>query len=101
VTATGPEVAATILVEGRVQGVGYRAFVERQAESLGLVGYVMNRRDGRVEVHVEGKRAVIETLLKHLEDGPRLAEVLRTEVRWSQAEGRFTAFAVRYHAGEA
>jgi acylphosphatase len=99
--AIDPGVAATILVEGRVQGVGYRAFVERRAASLGLVGYVMNCRDGRVEVHVEGERRVIEALLEHLAEGPRLAQVVRTDVRWSQAEGRFTRFAVRYHAGEA
>ena len=65
--------AAEILVEGRVQGVGYRAFVERHAASLGLVGYVMNLDDGRVRVYVEGDRTVIETLLGTLATGPRLA----------------------------
>ena len=88
---------ADIVVEGRVQGVGYRAFVERRAARLGLVGYVMNLPDGRVRVLVEGDRAVIETLLTDLAAGPRLARVNRTDVRWLAPTGEFTGFAVRYH----
>ena len=87
--------AAEIVVEGRVQGVGYRAFVERRASALGLAGYVMNLDDGRVHVHVEGDRAVIETLLRDLAEGPRLAHVSRTDVRWV-APRAFTGFDVRY-----
>jgi acylphosphatase len=87
--------AAEILVEGRVQGVGYRAFVERRAARHGLVGYVMNLADGRVRVHVEGERTAIESLLTDLAEGPRLARVERTDVRWLPATSRFTAFGVR------
>ena len=87
--------AAEILVEGRVQGVGYRAFVERHAALLGLVGYVVNRTDGRVRVRVEGERAAIDALLRDLAAGPRLAHVERTDVRWLDPTGEFTTFGVR------
>lgn len=92
--------AAEILVDGQVQGVGYRAFVERRASLLGLAGYVMNLADGRVRVYVEGDRAVIETFLAALARGPRLARVDRTEVRWVAPGGRFSGFAVRYPGRE-
>lgn len=84
--------AAEILVEGRVQGVGYRAWVERHAERLGLVGYVMNLEDGRVRAWVEGERSVIEQLLRVLEQGPRLARVTRMEVRWAAATQQYPSF---------
>src|SRR5687767_3528055 len=86
--------AAEILVEGRVQGVGYRAFVERRASSLGLVGHVMNLDDGRVRVYVEGNRAVIDTLLRDLAVGPRLARVARTDVRWTTPRGDLRSFGI-------
>ena len=88
--------AAEVLVEGRVQGVGYRAFVERRASALGLVGYVANLEDGRVRVHVEGERSVIETLVAHLETGPRFARVERADVAWLPPSGDFSSFGVRY-----
>jgi acylphosphatase len=88
--------AAEILVEGRVQGVGYRAYVERKAAILGLVGYVMNLADGRVRVRVEGAREVIEDLARDLEKGPPLARVDEVAVAWRPATGRFSSFSVRY-----
>jgi acylphosphatase len=91
--------AADILIEGRVQGVGYRAFVERRAAPLGLVGYAMNLADGRVRVHVEGDRAAIERLIVDLARGPRLARVERTDVTWTAPSGRFSDFGVRYQSG--
>ena len=87
--------AAEVLVYGRVQGVGYRAFVDRRASALGLAGYVMNLDDGRVHVHVEGDRAIIETFLPDLARGPRLAQVTRTDVHWV-APRAFTGFDVRH-----
>jgi acylphosphatase len=93
--------AADIVVEGRVQGVGYRAWVERQAAPLGLVGYVMNLEDGRVRVWVEGDRSVIEELVRALARGPRLARVIRTDVRWAAPTHRYRTFAVRHRGEEA
>ena len=88
--------AAEIIVEGRVQGVGYRDFVRRRAIGLGLGGYVMNLRDGRVRVHAEGARDVIEDLMRQLEKGPPLSRVDRVAVRWLLPGRRFAGFEVRY-----
>jgi len=88
--------AAEMIVEGRVQGVGYRDFVRRRAMSLGLAGYVMNLRDGRVRVHAEGTRDVIEDLMRQIEKGPPLSRVDRVAVRWLLPGRRFTGFEVRY-----
>ena len=62
-------------VEGKVQGVGYRAFVERRARSLGLAGWVRNRRDGSVEALIAGRADVIDTMLDALRQGPPAAAV--------------------------
>ncbi|MBI2524881.1 MAG: acylphosphatase [Candidatus Rokubacteria bacterium] len=88
--------AAEIVVDGRVQGVGYRNFVERKAGQLGLAGYVMNLKDGRVRVRVEGWRRVIDELARELEKGPPLARVEKVAVTWRPATGRFTSFGIRY-----
>ncbi len=89
--------AAEIVVEGDVQGVGYRNFAQRRAALLGLSGYVMNLKDGRrVRVLAEGSRGLIEDLVKHLEKGPPLARVARVNVRWLAPTGRLGAFDIRY-----
>jgi acylphosphatase len=63
------------LVSGRVQGVGFRWFVEREAAQLGITGWVRNREDGRVEVMATGTREQLGTLHSKLRDGPRAARV--------------------------
>lgn len=78
---------ATVLVTGRVQGVGYRAFVRRHALDLGLSGQVENLADGRVEVVVEGPRLDLEHLLMHLRRGPVHATVDGLDVAWSEPVG--------------
>jgi acylphosphatase len=88
--------AAEIIVEGRVQGVGYRDFVRRRAMGLGLTGYVMNLRDGRVRVHAEGARDVIEELVRQLEKGPPLSRVDGVAVRWPLPGRRYSTFEIHY-----
>ena len=88
--------AAEILVEGDVQGVGYRNFAQRKAAHLGLGGYVMNLGDGRVRVRVEGPREVIEEFARDLEKGPPLARVEKLSVTWLPPTGRFASFGVRF-----
>ncbi|HEV8436979.1 MAG TPA: acylphosphatase [Methylomirabilota bacterium] len=95
-SAAGLKSAAEILVDGRVQGVGYRNYVQRKAAQLGLAGYVMNLKDGRVRVRVEGHREAIEELAKELTKGPPLARVESLDVTWRPHTGRFTTFGVRY-----
>ncbi|HET7226542.1 MAG TPA: acylphosphatase [Candidatus Eisenbacteria bacterium] len=74
-----------VVIHGQVQGVGFRAFVAREAAALALAGEVRNRADGTVEVHAEGPRAALETLVGRLAQGPRFARVSHQEVTWSDA----------------
>jgi acylphosphatase len=94
--ATGLRSAAEIIIEGRVQGVGYRILAPRKATQLALRGYVMNLKDGRVRVRVEGSREAIDELARDLEKGPPLARVETVSVSWRPPTGRFTTFDVRY-----
>lgn len=88
--------AAEIIVQGRVQGVGFRDYAQRRGSQLGLVGYVMNLKDGRVRARAEGARTVIEEFVRDLEKGPPLSSVERVDVRWLPPTGRYAGFAVRY-----
>lgn len=63
------------LVSGRVQGVGFRAFVARKAADLGLTGTVRNLPDGSVEVCVRGHDHQVQQLKSEVSRGPRMAQV--------------------------
>jgi len=82
-------------VEGRVQGVGYRAFVEQNAYALRLRGWVRNRWNGSVEVMAEGERQELENLLTALYRGPRAANVTNIQTEWLPATQEFSHFSVR------
>ena len=66
-------------MSGRVQGVGFRFFVERAAATLGVSGYVKNLFDGRVEVYAIGGAGQMDALLSALQRGPRMASVDRVD----------------------
>jgi len=83
------------VVHGRVQGVGFRFFVVRRAQQLGLNGWVANEQSGRVRCMAEGRRAELESLLDALREGPPGAGVERVDAAWSTATGEFTGFDVR------
>lgn len=83
-------------VRGRVQGVGFRAFVIAEACSLGLKGFVRNRPDGTVEVAAEGSTGALRGLEAALRRGPRGARVDRVATEWSAATGEFVDFDARY-----
>ncbi len=90
------------IVHGRVQGVGFRIFVARRADRLGLTGWVANEPAGRVRCVAEGPRASLETLLGELRDGPPGAWVERVEPSWSVATGAFQGFDIHsgWHSGD-
>lgn len=79
-----------VMITGIVQGVGYRAFVERQATSLGIWGWVRNRKDGSVEAIFSGEASNVEAILIACRRGPRLAiiEEVRVTERSVDAELR-------------
>ena len=64
-----------LTVTGRVQGVGYRAFMVREATALGLVGWARNRRDGSVEAVAAGPRTALDALIDAMRRGPSLSRV--------------------------
>ena len=67
--------AVRVIVEGRVQGVGYRAWVSREAQSRNLSGWVRNRGDGSVEAVFAGDQAKVAAMVEACRSGPRLAVV--------------------------
>jgi acylphosphatase len=73
-----------LIIAGRVQGVGYRAWMIHQADRLGLSGWVRNRRDGTLEALVDGDTASVEELLRLCRRGPPFAVV--TEIIEELAE---------------
>ncbi|MGD9851372.1 MAG: acylphosphatase [Nitrospirales bacterium] len=87
-------VRAHLLVSGRVQGVGFRAFVQLQATNLGLDGWVRNRPNGTVESEVEGERAAIDTFLERVREGPTLSRVEMVQVDWAEANRQTKGFLV-------
>jgi acylphosphatase len=82
------------VVYGDVQGVGFRYFVQRRAEEMGLAGWVRNRPDGSVEVVAEGNRAALARMLELLGKGPGMADVDRVDLEWGEATG-LKGFSVR------
>jgi acylphosphatase len=72
--------ARRFIVRGRVQGVGFRWFVEREAHILGIAGWVRNNHDGSVEVLAQGTRDQLTGLHGRLREGPRAARVDTVEV---------------------
>ena len=75
-----PTEARRYFVRGRVQGVGFRWFVEREAQILGIAGWVRNNHDGSVEVLAQGTRDQLSGLHSRLREGPRAARVDAVEV---------------------
>jgi acylphosphatase len=69
-----------VLIEGRVQGVGFRDWTERVAGELGLDGWVRNRRDGRVEALFSGPAADVGEMLERCRHGPRAADVTAVKI---------------------
>ncbi|MBE0410578.1 MAG: acylphosphatase [Anaerolineales bacterium] len=85
-----------VSIQGRVQGVGFRAFVHRKAIEIGLTGWVRNRWDGSVEVLAEGERPSLDRLLLLLKRGPSSAMVSSMDFEWQPATGEFKRFTVKF-----
>lgn len=90
------EARAEIVVNGLVQGVGFRYFVMREAQKLGLKGYVKNLYTGEVLTVVEGEKAVVEEMVKKLRVGPMHASVKTCKVDWQEPKNEFTEFEVKF-----
>jgi acylphosphatase len=82
-----------ILIEGTVQGVFFRAFIQEKADKLGLRGFARNLEDRRVEVVVEGKDENVNEMVKECETGPPHSQVKKVEVEEISNQG-FSEFKV-------
>jgi acylphosphatase len=89
-----PIEAKRYLVRGRVQGVGFRWFVEREARILGIAGWVRNNHDGSVEVLAQGTRDQLSGLHSRLREGPRAARVDSVDVSEVQPVVGLSAFRI-------
>ena len=87
--------ARRFLVRGRVQGVGFRWFVEREAHILQIAGWVRNNPDGTVEVLAMGTRDQLAGLRSRLRDGPQAARVDGVEESESEPVAGLSSFQVR------
>jgi acylphosphatase len=83
-----------IRVEGRVQGVGFRAYVEMRARELGLRGWVRNRADGAVEAVFQGSDELVSRMLHYCREGPPASRVDHVETI-GEPGGDFAGFSVR------
>ncbi len=82
-------------VHGRVQGVGFRYFVEREALRAGLCGWVRNLPDGSVEVEADGERTLLAEFAAAVRRGPSLSRVTGVDDTWSETTSPHAAFRVR------
>ncbi len=85
-----------VIVEGIVQGVGFRYFTKKTAKELGIKGFVRNLSDGRVLIVAEGNEDMIEKFLARIREGPRLAVVKNVHVKKLPATGEFESFEIVY-----
>lgn len=88
-------VRAHLHISGIVQGVGYRWHARREAQGLGLTGWVRNLDDGRVEAVLQGAREQVERMIKWCYRGPEEARVSDIEVAYEEPDSEFTDFGVR------
>ncbi|ADD69740.1 acylphosphatase [Denitrovibrio acetiphilus DSM 12809] len=84
------------VVYGRVQGVGYRAVVQKRAATLGVCGYVRNMPDGTVEIVAEGTEQVLIDLIDIANEGSGWCSVEKIDVAYSAAEGNLEDFSIAY-----
>jgi len=86
--------ARRFVVRGRVQGVGFRWFVEREAHILGIAGWVRNNADGSVEVLAQGTRDQLSGLRSRLREGPRAARVDAVEESETRLPAGLSSFRI-------
>lgn len=87
-------VRAHVVVEGRVQGVFFRAYTQDEARRHKITGWVKNRYDGKVEAVFEGEENNVKALIDWTHTGPPYARVENVEVTWEPYTGEFSGFSV-------
>lgn len=89
------KVRAHIVVSGIVQGVGFRYAVSMRANTVGVTGWVMNRRDGNVEAVFEGENNEVEQMIMWCRQGPSGSIVDHIDINWEKYKGEFNNFRIK------
>jgi acylphosphatase len=89
-------VRAHVFISGRVQGVNFRVATRNAAREAGVVGWVRNLSDGRVEATFEGSNAAVRKLVSWCYSGPPAAEVERVELSWEDPIHSEDSFSIHY-----
>ena len=84
-----------VWVKGRVQAVGYRAFVQQNAVQIGVNGWVRNVGYNTVEAVAEGAKEQIDNFLRMVKRGPSISRVEEAREKWEKATGEFRSFRVK------
>lgn len=87
-------ITAKIIINGMVQGVGFRFFCRKKAVELGLQGYAKNLYNGDVEIEVEGEKHLIEEFVREIKVGPRSADVNSVNVTEREYENKYSGFSI-------
>jgi len=82
------------VITGRVQGVGFRFFIRRNANQLGVTGWVRNRTDGAVEIIAEGNDQDLQEFVAKLRTGPQMSWVQNVVAEWQTAKDSFDDFLI-------
>lgn len=91
-------VRAHIWVNGRVQGVGFRAHVEYYAQQIGVTGWVRNVGYDTVEAVAEGERGKVDRFIEMMKQGPNMSRVDESRVEWEDVTGEYREFGVKRSA---
>ena len=84
-----------MFISGKVQGVSFRYYLMKEAQRLGILGWVKNLEDGRMEVIAQGKEEDLQEFLRHCRKGPPYAEVEKVETK-EMPEQEFEGFEIKY-----
>ena len=87
---------AHVYYSGRVQGVGFRITADETARGVGVVGWIKNLRDGRVEMVAQGDEQALEQFLQAIRTGPMANFIKDVEIVWGPPTELFKDFEIRY-----
>jgi acylphosphatase len=85
-----------VIIFGEVQGVFFRDFTKKIADSIGLKGWVKNNKNGSVEAIAEGSKEQLDEFLEKCSRGPQTAEVVEVRRSWEKSTGEFKGFEIRH-----
>lgn len=87
---------AHIMIRGFVQGVGYRKWARKEAQKMGITGWIRNLPDGSVEALLQGPKETVGILLATYKKGSFLSEIEEVDVVWEQQKETFSDFSIRH-----